>query len=276
MPYWTTDIGGFIIGNPDDPGYRELFIRWFQYGAFCPIFRVHGTRTTNQNELWSYGEQAQQILVSFDKLRYRLMPYIYSVAWMTTHDHYTPMRPLIMDFAGDRQAMDVGDQFLFGPAILVNPVTDPGAISRRLYLPKARWYDFWSGAPVEGGRAIEAEAPLERMPLYVRAGSILPLGPAIEYTGEKPADPIELRVYRGADGHFTLYEDEGDTYHYEQGQYATIAFDWNEAARSLTIGPRQGSFPGMLAARTFHVVFVGGPEKTAHYSGQAVTVSAQP
>jgi alpha-D-xyloside xylohydrolase len=186
------------------------------------------------------------------------------------------MRPLIMDFAGDRQAMDVGDQFLFGPAILVNPVTDPGAISRRLYLPKARWYDFWSGAPVEGGRAIEAEAPLERMPLYVRAGSILPLGPAIEYTGEKPADPIELRVYRGADGHFTLYEDEGDTYHYEQGQYATIAFDWNEAARSLTIGPRQGSFPGMLAARTFHVVFVGGPEKTAHYSGQAVTVSAQP
>ena len=276
MPYWTTDIGGFFIGNPDDPTYRELFVRWFQYGAFCPIFRVHGTRTTNQNELWSYGSQAQQIMISFDKLRYRLMPYIYSVAWMTTHDHYTPMRPLIMDFAGDRQAMDVGDQFLFGPAILVNPVTDPGATSRRLYLPKARWYDFWSGAPVEGGRSIEADAPLERIPLYVRAGSILPLGPAIEYTGEKAADPIELRVYRGADGHFTLYEDEGDTYHYEQGQYATIAFDWNEGARSLTIEPRQGSFPGMLASRNFRVVFVGGPEKTVRYSGQAVTVSAQP
>ena len=276
MPYWTTDIGGFHIGNPDDPGYRELFVRWFQYGTFCPIFRVHGTRTTNQNELWSYGEQAQRILVSFDRLRYRLLPYIYSVAWMTTHDHYTPMRPLIMDFAGDREAMDIGDQFLFGPAILVNPVTEPGATSRRVYLPKGRWYDFWSGAGVEGGRALDAAAPLERIPLYVRAGSILPLGPDIEYSSEKPADPNELRVYRGADGHFRLYEDEGDSYRYENGQFATIDFDWNEAAQTLTIGTRQGSFPGMLASRTFHVSFVGGPERTVNYGGQAVLVSARP
>ena len=275
MPYWTTDIGGFFIGNPNDAGFRELFVRWFQYGTFCPIFRVHGTRTTNQNELWSYGDEAQRIMVSFDKLRYRLMPYIYSVAWMTTHEHYTPMRPLLMDFPGDRVAMDVGDQFLFGPAILVNPVTEPGATSRRLYLPKAKWYDFWSGAVQEGGRSIQADAPLERIPLYVRAGSIVPLGEEMEYTREKPADPLDLRVYRGADGHFTLYEDEGDTYHYEKGQYATVAFDWNEAAQTLRIGARQGSFPGMLASRTFRVVFAGEPGKTVQYTGEAMTVSAR-
>ena len=171
VPYWTTDIGGFFIGNPDDPAYRELFVRWFEYGTFCPIFRVHGTRTTNQNELWSYGPEAQEILTTFDRLRYRLLPYIYSVAWKTTSEGYTPMRPLAMDFRGDSRTLNIGDQFMFGPAILVNPVTEQGAASRHLYLPQTRWYDFWTGITTNGGQAIEARAPLDRIPIYVRAGS---------------------------------------------------------------------------------------------------------
>lgn len=284
LPYWTTDIGGFVSGNPNDPAYRELFIRWFQYGAFCPVFRVHGTRTTDHNELWSYGPEAQKILTSYDELRYRLMPYTYSLAWMVTHDSYTPMRPLAMDFRTDQRALNIGDQFMYGPAILVSPVTEPAATERRMYLPKARWYDFWTGASQEGGVAINAAAPLDRIPLYVRAGAIVPVGPEIEWAAEKPADPIELRVFRGANGAFTLYEDENDTYDYEKGVYATIPIEWNEAKQTLTIGERKGSFPGMLAKRTFQIVFVkeghgvGGAstqqaDKTVSYTGALVTVT---
>jgi alpha-D-xyloside xylohydrolase len=284
IPYWTTDIGGFFIGNPNDPAYRELFVRWFQYGTFCPIFRVHGTRTTNQNELWSYGPEAQKILTQFDRLRYELMPYIYSVAWMTTDQNYTPMRPLVMDFRTDVRAQNTGDQFLFGPAILVNPVTEQGADMRRVYLPKAKWYDFWNGQAVEGGKTINAPAKLDRLPLFIRAGSIVPMGPDEEYTTEKPADPVELRVYRGADGNFTLYEDEGDNYDYESGAYATIPLHWDDAARTLTIGERKGKFPGMLEARTFRVVFVAAghgagigqapkADKVVRYAGQPIKVT---
>jgi len=284
LPYWTTDIGGFVSGNPDDPEYRELFIRWFQYGTFCPIFRVHGTRTTDQNELWSYGPDAQKILANFDRLRYRLLPYIYSLAWRTTSESYTPMRPLVMDFSGDVRAENIGDQFMYGPAFLVNPVTEPAANTRRLYLPKARWYDFWSGASTGGGQVIDAASPLERVPLYIRAGSIVPLGPDLEWSTEKPADPTELRVYRGADGDFTLYEDENDTYAYEKGVYATIPFHWDDAKQVLTIGERKGKFPGMLSTRTFRIVFVSEnhgvgvgptdePDKTVKYSGEKVSVT---
>jgi alpha-D-xyloside xylohydrolase len=283
IPYWTTDIGGFFIGNPADPAYRELFIRWFQYGTFCPIFRVHGTRTTNQNELWSYGSEAQKILTDFDRLRYELMPYIYSVAWMTTNASYTPMRPLAMDFRSDTRALNIGDEFLFGPAILVAPVTEPNATTRHLYLPKARWYDFWTGHAIEGGQAIDAAATLDRLPLYLRAGSIVPMGPDVEYAAEKPADPIELRVFRGASGSFTLYEDEGDNYDYEKGVYATIPIEWDESANQLTIGDRKGRFPGMLESRTFRIVFAGEghgtgigqtpqPDKVITYSGKPITV----
>jgi alpha-D-xyloside xylohydrolase len=283
IPYWTTDIGGFTSGNTNDPAYRELFVRWFQYGAFCPVFRVHGTRTNNQNELWSYGPEAQTILMSYDRLRYRLMPYIYSIAWMTTSEGYTPMRPLVMDFLSDRRVHNIGDQFMFGPAILVNPVTEPRALSRHLYLPPTKWYDFWTGSAIPGGQAIDAPAPLDRMPLYVRAGSILPMGPDVEYAAEKPADPIELRIYKGVDGSFTLYEDENDNYNYEKGVYSTIPLHWDDARQTLTIGERQGSFPGMLETRTFRVVFEGeghgtGIEPTAkadkvvQYSGKSITV----
>jgi alpha-D-xyloside xylohydrolase len=284
IPYWTTDIGGFIIGNPSDPAYRELFVRWFEYGTFCPIFRLHGTRTTNQNELWSYGPDAQAILTSYDRLRYRLMPYIYSLAWKTTSEAYTPMRALAMDFRTDTRALNVGDQFMFGPALLVNPVTEPSATSRRVYLPKAKWYDFWTGRGVDGGGMIEAAAPLDRLPLYVRGGSIVPMGPDLEYATEKPADPIELRVYPGADAAFTLYEDENDNYNYEQGARATIRIDWDDAGRRLTIGERRGQFPGMLQARKFRIVFVAEnhgvgiepttqPDTIVEYSGKAITAT---
>ena len=156
LPYWTTDIGGFVSGNPNDTAYRELFIRWFQFGTFNPILRVHGTRSTNQNELWSYGPDAQKILVGFDNLRYRLLPYIYSLAWMTTNDGYTPMRALVMDFRTDPRVANIADQFLFGPAVMVNPVTDPGASVRPVYLPQAKWYGFWSGISARGPLAIVA------------------------------------------------------------------------------------------------------------------------
>ncbi len=283
LPYWTTDIGGFIMGKPDDPAYRELFVRWFQFGAFSPIFRVHGTRTPDQNELWSYGPEAQQILTSFDRLRYRLMPYIYSVAWKVTSEDYTLMRPLVMDFRTDERVLNIGDQFMFGPAVLVNPVTEPGATMRHLYLPKTTWYDFWSGKTLPGGQAIDGPAPLARIPLYVRAGSIIPMGPDVEFTSEKPADPLEIRVYQGANGDFTLYEDENDTYNYERGMYATIPLHWDDTASMLTIGDRKGQFPGMLQSRTFRIVVVGEnhgigiglterPEKVVQYSGQAIAV----
>jgi alpha-D-xyloside xylohydrolase len=261
IPYWTTDIGGFVLGNPDDPAYRELFVRWFQFGTFNPILRVHGTRQPDQNELWSYGPEAQKILVNFDRLRYRLLPYTYSLAWKTTSEGYSPMRPLVMDFRTDARAQNIGDQFMYGPAFLVNPVTEPDAETRRLYLPLNLpgddWYDFWTGTRLKGGRVIDAAAPLDRLPLYVRAGSIVPMGPDEEWSTQKPADPIELRVYRGASGDFMLYEDENDNYNYEKGAYAIIPFHWDDPSRTLTIGDRKGSFPGMLESRTFHVVFVG-------------------
>jgi alpha-D-xyloside xylohydrolase len=284
LPYWTTDIGGFIIGNPDDPAYRELFVRWFEYGTFCPIFRLHGTRTTNQNELWSYGPEAQTILTSYDRLRYRLMPYIYSLAWRTTSEGYTPMRALAMDFRTDTRALNIGDQFMFGPALLVNPVMEPGATSRRVYLPAAKWYDFWTGRDAGGGGMLETPAPLDRIPLFVRGGSIVPMGPDLEYAAEKPADPVELRVYPGANSSFTLYEDENDNYNYERGSRATTRLDWDDAARTLTIGERQGKFPGMLETRTFRVVFVSDshgvgiqptaqPDKIVEYSGKLLAVA---
>ncbi len=284
IPYWTSDIGGFVSANPDDPAYRELYVRWFQFGSYCPIFRAHGTRTTNQNEIWSYGAEAQKILTAYDRLRYRLLPYIYSVAWMVTSEGYTMMRPLVMDFRTDVRAQNAGDEYLFGPALLVAPVTEPGASKRHLYLPQSRWYDFWTGAVTDGGRAHDIAAPLDRLPLFVRAGSIVPLGPDLEYALEKPPDPVEVRVYRGASGDFVLYEDEGDSYDYEKGVHATIPFHWDDVKRVLTIGERTGSYPGMPKARSFRIVFVrenhgagGGETQTADklvkYTGGRILVT---
>ena len=286
IPYWTTDIGGFVVGSPSDPAFHELFVRWFEWAAFNPIFRVHGTRVNpDANELWSYGPAAQKILVAYDRLRYRLLPYTYSLAWMTTSESYTPMRPLVMDFRSDAVAANIGDQFMYGPAFLANPVTHAGATTRELYLPAGKWYDFWDGAATEGAKTVTVPAPLDRMPLYVRAGSIVPMGPEIEWSTEKPADPIEIRVYRGVDGNFTLYEDQNDTYNYEKGLYATIPFDWDESRQVLTIGDRKGEFPGMQQSRTFRIVFVRqahgagiepekNPDRVVKYEGKQIT--AQP
>jgi alpha-D-xyloside xylohydrolase len=284
IPYWTTDVGGFVFGNPADPAFRELFIRWFQYATFNPILRVHGTRNPDANELWSYGANAENILVDFDRLRYRMLPYIYSLAWKTTSESYTPMRPLVMDFRTDPRADDIGDQFMYGPALLVNPVTEPASTTRAVYLPQAKWYDFWTGVSVAGGRMIQAITPLDRLPVYVRAGSILPLGPDEQWSTEKPADPIELRIYPGEDGNFTLYEDENDNYNYEKGEYATIPLRWDDQTHTLTIGDRQGQFPGMMENRTFQVVFVrenhgvgvnpaDETDQVVQYSGKTVTVA---
>jgi alpha-D-xyloside xylohydrolase len=280
-PYWTTDIGGFTVANPDDPAYRELYARWFEFGAFCPIFRAHGTRSTNQNEIWSYGPEIQKILTRYDQLRYRLMPYIYSVAWKTTSEGYTPMRSLVMDFRDDPRVWNIGDQFLFGPSLLVNPVTEPGAFTRRLYLPKGKWHNFWTGDTLDGGRTIDAAAALEQMPIFVKAGTILPLGPAVEYSEQAPSGPIELRIYAGADADFVLYQDDGVSYDYENGAYAEIPLHWDDGRQTLTIGDRRGRFPGTPASLTLNLVVVrqthgaGGEieshsDGVLHYTGSAL------
>jgi alpha-D-xyloside xylohydrolase len=288
MPYWTTDIAGYgppYARDTHDPAYQKLYTRWYEFGAFCPIFRTHGHRANNENEVFSYGP-VTPILVSYNQLRYRLLPYIYSLAWQVTNDDSTIMRPLVMDWQSDPKVWNIGDEYMFGPAILVSPVTQQDATERSVYLPPAsRWYDFWTGKTLNGDERINAAAPLDRIPLYVKAGSILPMGPEIEYARQKPDAPITLRIYRGESGHFTLYEDQGDTYNYEKGERATIPIDWNDVTQTLTIGARQGSYPGMPAQRAFNIVFVGenqgaggavmaNPDRTIEYSGSAVTVHA--
>jgi alpha-D-xyloside xylohydrolase len=204
-----------------------------------------------------------------------------------TSNHGTLMRPLVMDWREDVEAQNTGDEYLFGPAILVSPVTTQGATSRTVYLPQAAWYDFWTGERQEGGKRIQADAPIEKLPLFVRAGSIIPMGPKMEWTTEKPADPIELRIYPGANGDFTLYEDQNDGYQYEKGAHATIPIRWDDATKTLTIAPRKGTFPGMLSEHTFHVVLVSKghgtgigasetPDKTVVYKGQKTSASFLP
>ncbi|WP_420238741.1 TIM-barrel domain-containing protein [Telmatobacter bradus] len=274
-PYWTTDIGGYHpVGNKqgdmqaDRPEYQELYARWFEYGAFCPIFRTHGHR--DHNELWSWDQKIVPALVDVDKLHYRLMPYLYAQAWRVTNEDSTIQRPLVMDFRMDENAREISDQFLYGPAIMVSPVLREHATSRPVYLPKgAEWFDFWTGKKTNGGTEIVADAPLSRIPLHVRAGSIVPMGPEIEYTGEK-SDPIELRIYSGADASFDLYEDEGDSYRYEQGAHAITPIRWNDASHTLEIGDRQGSYKGMAEKHSFHVVLV----RENHGVGEGVTVKA--
>jgi alpha-D-xyloside xylohydrolase len=294
-PYWTMDIGGYTMENrfsARNPApeaaeeWRELNARWFEFGAFCPFTRLHGE--LKNREPWEFGgdtSPAGQAIVKFDRLRYRLLPYIYSLAGATAHDAGTMMRPLVMDFPQDAAAREVADQYMFGPAFMVAPVTTYQARSRSVHLPETKggWYDFWSGASVAGGQTLDAPAPYDAMPLFVRAGSIIPFGPDLQYTGEKPADPITLCVYAGANGTFSLYEDDGVTYACEKGAFASIPLQWDDARKILTIGERQGKFPGMLAKRTFNIVLVAKgksagyaaaatADKTVAYSGKAVTV----
>jgi alpha-D-xyloside xylohydrolase len=284
IPYWNTDTGGFFGGDPKEAGYRELFTRWFQFSAFCPMFRVHGSG--KPKEIWRFDDPTQKILISYDELRYHLLPYIYSVSSKVTHEGYTLMRGLVMDFRKDRQVYDISDQYMFGPSIMVSPVTKPRAAVRSVYLPEGTsWIDFWTGKTYKGGQTIQVASPIAVMPLFIRAGSIIPYGPSIQYAMEK-SEPIELHIYGGANGSFTLYEDEGDNYNYEKRIYATIPIFYNESKHILTIGKRQGSFPGMLKERTFHVVWIRPghgtgipmterPDIMIRYNGSPVTVSRQ-
>ena len=256
LPYWATDIGGFF--RPADQytsaNYRELLIRWFQFGAFCPIFRIHGYRS--ETEMWKYGPEAEKILIQFDDLRYRLLPYVYSAAWGVTHRGEVPMRALPFAYPNDPAVRNIGDEFLFGDSLLVNPVTEAGATSRSVTLPSGDdWVDFWTGQAHRGGEAIVADAPLAQIPIFVKAGSIVPLGPVVQ-SAAAPEDPIEIRVYGGKDADFELYEDSGDGYAYEHGAKATIHFHWDDAKGTLSIGDRSGTFPGMQSTRTFGIVVV--------------------
>ena len=284
MPYWTTDIGGYWGHSVDwtTAANNELFTRWFQYGAFCPIFRIHGGGTRElYSTSWSSTTKAN--LLTVDNLRYRLMPYIYSLAWKVTSDGYTIMRPLVFDYPSDSAVLNIKDQFLFGPAFLVNPVTTAGATSRSVYLPAGTWYDFWTGSTTRGGASATVNAPLSQIPLFVKAGSIVPMGPMIQYASQS-ADPLELRVYKGQDASFTLYDDAGDTYDYESGQYSTIPITWNETTQQLTIGARSGTYTGMLATRRFNIVWVAAShgtgvgvstaDQTVSYTGSQVVVSS--
>lgn len=442
IPYWTFDIGAFVLGSyggvftngGKDPAYQELYTRMFQFGSFCPIFRSHGSETPR--EIWQFGDFSKS-LITFDNLRYRLMPYTYSLASRVTNSGYTIMRGLPMDFSNDKKTYGIYDQFMFGPALMVCPVTEymlhrppessvpvtaayfktddgkpglfakyykdtkyktlslekvdssininwyatgrpdyvtdstlaikwkgkltptqsgnyqfhikcygpkrifidgkelqftyqsveayttiinlqggkeydfaletenenPGAFhvelfwktpeiftreqqvekkeqTRKVYLPvESKWYDFWTGESLNGNQTITADAPIDKIPLLVKAGSIIPMGPFLQYAEEKPADPLEIRIYPGADGTFTLYEDENDNYNYEKGISATIKFSWNDADKQLTIDKRKGSFPGMVERRSFQITIIGkskgtgieinkSPDKTVQYTGE--------
>ncbi len=324
-PNFNTDIGGFFCGRyntrgggsaPRNPQFQELYVRWMQYGLFCPVFRSHGTDCSR--EVWEFGKEGEPVydaIVKQIRLRYRLIPYLYSTAWQVTSDGASYLRPLFADFAADRRTWTMGDEFLFGQSILAAPIVEaqytPEDINRSRrgeqhdaqgldgwsvastqttsegypvvdfkspksatkYLPKGtQWYDFWTGRQFRGGQDVTIETSLDRVPMFVRAGSIVPLGPEMQYTGEKSWAELELRVYPGADARFTLYEDEGDNYNYEQGQYTTIPLIWNDRQRTLTVGHRKGQYKGMIQSRQFRVVMPDGTTRTIDYSGSEVSV----
>ncbi|CAM3642129.1 TIM-barrel domain-containing protein [Mucilaginibacter galii] len=261
MPYWTTDIGGFFRPGRSqytDEKYKELLTRWFQWGTFNTIFRIHGYQS--ETEPWKYGETVESNMRKMLNLRYQLMPYIYSLAWQVSSKSSTMMRPLVMDFAADKQAVQQPYEYMFGKSILVAPITEAGVKEKDVYLPKASaWYDWWTGQRYRGGQSIKADASLDKIPLFVKAGAIIPVGQTMQYTAQKRADTLEIRIYSGANGSFALYEDEGDNYNYEQGKYSTLQFSYNDALKTLTIGAPTGkSFPGRLSTRTFYITFLNG------------------
>lgn len=239
LPYWTTDIGGFFSGNPETEGYRELFVRWFQWGAFCPIFRVHGTHFPK--EPWRFGPEIERILTKYIRLRYRLMPYVYSLAWRVYSEGYTMMRHLAMEFPDDEEALEVDDEFMFGPFLLIAPVTTPSTFEREVYLPMGLWYDFWTGKIFSGERYVTVQSPLDRIPIFVRAGAILPLAPSKVGSYMEKVNEFEVRVYPGSNGCFSLYEDDGETYNYERGEYSLIPLEWVDSERKLIVDVKKGT-----------------------------------
>lgn len=308
IPYWNSDIGGFFLWQfrkkLEDPEYRELYVRWLEFGAFCPMMRSHGADAPR--EIYQFGKKGNKTydaIEKFIRLRYRFLPYIYSTSWDVTANHSSMMRALVMDFPKDKAALDINDQFMFGKSILVSPVTKPMYIkpsvngkdtsfledfssikSKDTYLPEGTtWYDFWSGDKITGGKTVSKETPIDLIPLYVKAGSIIPFGPDVQFASEKPWDDLEIYVYPGANGNFVLYEDEKDSYNYEKGIYSTIIFSWDDSKKTLTIGDRKGSFPGMLSTRKFNIILAAQnngysgmgtktPYKTINYTGKKTII----
>jgi alpha-D-xyloside xylohydrolase len=295
LPYWTMDTGGYTMQRrfaqepmtaADEEEWRELNARWFEFSTFTPFLRVHGE--LRAREMWTLGDgsPAYNAELKFDRLRYALFPYIYSQAGWTTQRAYTMFRPLVMDFPHDRTARELNDEYMFGPALLVAPITEYKQRTRSVYLPPAAvWYDYWTGQPAAPG-AISVPAPYDQIPVFVRAGSIIPYGPEMQYVAEKPSDPITLYIYAGADGQFTLYEDQGTTFAYEKGAFSQIPLQWNDKTSTLLIGRQTGAFDGMLRHRTFQVVLVSKahpvgfsfkptPLRSVHYTGAEIRLKLQ-
>jgi len=295
LPYWTMDTGGYTMQYrfahepmtaADESEWRELNARWFEFSTFTPILRVHGE--LRAREMWTLGEgsPAYNAELKFDHLRYALFPYIYSLAGWTSQRDYTMLRPLVMDFPQDRTARELNDEYMFGPALLIAPITRYKQRARTLYLPPAAaWYDYWTGESASSG-FLTAPAPYSLIPVFVRAGSIIPYGPAMQYVAEKSCDPITLYVYAGANGEFTLYEDQGTTFGYEKGAFSQIPIRWNDKTSMLTIGERSGDFDGMLRRRGFHVVLVSKAHpagfpftparfRSVEYTGAAIRLKLQ-
>ncbi len=316
-PNFNTDIGGFFCNAyntkgpgsaPQNPQYQELYVRWMQYGLFTPVFRSHGADAPR--EIWQFGKKGEPVYDAIEKmirLRYRLIPYLYSTAWQVTSNNESYIRPLFSDFAADKRVWDMTDEMMFGRSILAAPIVNPLYTEEQIikedamtgwdrkevrgqkeevrsvdwsqsktvtkYLPQGTdWYDFWTNQRMKGGQSVTIQTTLDQVPMFVRAGSILPLGPEMQWVGEKSWDNLELRVYPGADGSFVLYEDEGDNYNYEKGVFSTITFQWNDKSKLLTIGARQGSYPGMLLKRQFTIVLPDGQRQTVDYEGTELQV----
>lgn len=273
LPWWTYDAGGFF--RPRDqysnPEYIERLIRWVQAGTFLPLMRVHGYMSNT--EPWNYGPEAQRIITDYIRLRYKLMPYIYSEAAQVTFEGSTIMRPFVFDFPGDEEALKQDGSYMFGKSILVSPVMDGGVSEWKVYLPESQsgWYDWWTGEKMDGGQYIQAKVDIETIPVYVKGGSIIPTGPQKQYVAEKSEEPIVINIYPGADASFTLYEDEGINYNYEKGAYSNIEMDWDDESHTLTIDKREGSFTGMQKNRKFTVNLMGQTQ-TVDYNGKEVTV----
>lgn len=293
VPNWTFDIGGFTPERRyTDPSaedlaeWRELQTRWFQFGAFAPLFRSHGQFPPREiYNISPEGSAWYETMVGYNKLRYRLLPYIYAAAGDSYHRDGTMMRALVMDFPNDSKVKDIGDQYMFGPSFMVSPVYEYGARTWPVYLPAgAGWYDFHTGEFHEGGQEVTADAPLERMPLFVKAGAIVPAGPAVQYADENLEGPLTILVYTGADGSFSLYEDDGETYAYEDGAFSRIPIGYDDKTGAVTIGARSGSWDGMSQTRTFHVRWISGPsagaddfdappDATVDYTGEPVSIA---
>lgn len=308
IPYWNADIGGFFLNRfPKklaDPEYRELYVRWLQFGTFTPMMRSHGADAPR--EIYQFGERGNKYydaIEKYIKLRYRLLPYIYSTSWDVTANQSSMMRALVMDFPNDKNALDINDEYLFGQSLLISPVTNAMYIkpvvvngrdtiqaedfssvkSKETYLPAGNdWFDFWTGEKFTGGTKVNQPAALDIIPMYVKAGAVIPIGPDVQYATEKKWDHLEIRIYPGANGRFVLYEDEFDNYNYERGIYSTISFNWDDKKKTLTIGDRNGSFPGMIAGRKFNLVVMkqgtGNTEnsyntaKELDYNGKKIVV----